>query len=151
VVQAPMVDGLSPERSAGRIKEQRAILEGIVERLKARIVAAAQNEAAAKYASDRLVNRIDRWAERAKRADSEHKTLVYERTGDGDKYLPLIMSPENSKASVGSSSQPPFVIANSMREVQPEINILVSPIPERLFAHVPDGAPNWTLPVGEGD
>jgi hypothetical protein len=151
VMQAPMVDGLSSERGAWRIKDQRTVLEGIVERLKARIVAAAQDDAAAKYASDRLVNRIDRWAERAKRADHMHKTLVYERTGDGDKYLPLIMSPENSKASVGSSSQPPFVIANSMREVQPEINILVSPIPERLFAHVPDGAPNWTLPLGEGD
>ncbi|MDQ1247252.1 MAG: hypothetical protein QG597_1622, partial [Actinomycetota bacterium] len=45
----------------------------------------------------------------------------------------------------------PFVVANSMREVQPEINILVSPIPERLFAHVPDGAPRWTLPVGDED
>jgi len=150
VMQAPMVDGLSAERSAWRIKDHRAAVDAIVDRLKARIVAAAQDEVAAKYASDRLVNRLDRWAERAKRADDMHKTLVYERTGDGDKYLPLIMSPENSKASVGSSSQPPFVIANSMREVQPEINILVSPIPERLFAYVPDGVPNWTLPVEEG-
>jgi len=38
-----------------------------------------------------------------------------------------------------------------MREVQPEINILVSPIPERLFAYVPDGAPTWTLPVVADD
>jgi hypothetical protein len=104
-----------------------------------------------KYASDLLVNRIDRWVNRAKRASDMYKTLVYERTGAGDKYLPLIMSPENAKASVGSSSQPPFVVANSMREVQPEINILVSPIPERLFAHVPEGAPRWALPVGDDD
>ena len=60
-------------------------------------------------------------------------------------------SGENAKASVVSSSQAPFVIAHSMREVQPEINILVSPIPERLFAYVPDGAPTWTLPVGADD
>ena len=81
-----------------------------------------------------MVNRIDRWTERAKRAAEMSKTLVYERTGEGDKYLPLIISPENAKASVGGSVEAPFVIANSMREVQPEINLLVSPVPERLFA-----------------
>jgi hypothetical protein len=151
VMQAPVADGLSAERNAWRIKDQRAAVDRIVERLKSRITSAAQDEAVEKYASDLLVNRIDRWADRATRASDMYKTLVYERTGEGDKYLPLIMSPENAKASVGSSAQPPFVVANSMREVQPEINILVSPIPERLFAHVPDGAPRWTLPVGEDD
>ncbi|ORV08562.1 DISARM system helicase DrmA [Mycolicibacterium fallax] len=151
VTQARTADGLSPERGAWRIKDQRAEVERIVDRLKARITAAAQDEAATKYASDLLVNRIDHWVGRATRAGNEHKTLVYERTGDGDKYLPLLMSPENAKAGVGSSTQPPFVVANSMREVQPEINILVSPIPERLFAHVPDGAPRWILPVGDED
>jgi hypothetical protein len=30
-----------------------------------------------------------------------------------------------------------------MREVQPEINILVSPDPERLFYSEPTGAPTW--------
>jgi hypothetical protein len=151
VVQAPFDDGLSSERNAWRIKEHRATIDRIAERLKARIAAAALDEAAVKYASDRLINRIDRWAERATQAGEMHQTLVYERTGDGDKYLPLLMSPENAKASVGSSTQPPFVVANSMREVQPEINILVSPIPDRLFARVPEGAPRWNLPVGDED
>ena len=77
------------------------------------------------------------------------KTLVYERTGEDDKYLPLIMSPENARAAVGDSSQAPFVVANSMREVQPDINILVSPVPERLFARKPEGVPDWVLPVVE--
>lgn len=149
VMQAPLDDGLSQERSAWRIKEQRAAVERVAERLKARISAAAQDEARVKYASDRLVNRIDRWIDRATRASDMHRTLVYERTGEGDKYLPLLTSPENAKAAVASSTHAPFVVANSMREVQPEINILVSPIPERLFAHVPDGAPGWILPVGE--
>lgn len=45
----------------------------------------------------------------------------------------------------------PFVIANSMREVQPEINVLVSPVPDRLFARQPDGVEDWTLPVGDED
>ncbi|SHT65323.1 helicase domain-containing protein [Mycobacteroides abscessus subsp. abscessus] len=151
VMQAPLDDGLSQERNAWRIKEYREAVERVAERLKARISAAALDEAAVKYASDRLVNRIDRWVHRATRASDMYRTLVYERTGEGDKYLPLLMSPENVKAGVGSSDQAPFVVANSMREVQPEINILVSPIPERLFAHVPDGAPRWTLPAGEED
>jgi hypothetical protein len=151
VTQAPVPEGVSPERSAGRIKEQRSAIEGIVERLRKRIQAAAQDDAAVKHASDRLVNRIDRWADRAKRANEMHKTLVYERTGEGDKYLPLLMSPENAKASAAAATDAPFVVPNSMREVQPEINILVSPIPERLFAHVPDGAPSWALPVGGDD
>ena len=151
VIQAPFDDGLSQERNAWRIKEHRASVERVAERLKTRIAAAALDEGAVKYASDRLVNRIDRWAEWAGRAGDMHKTLVYERTGDGDKYLPLLMSPENAKAGLKSANQPPFVVANSMREVQPEINILVSPIPERLFAKTPEGAPTWTLPVGDED
>ncbi|BBY80161.1 helicase [Mycolicibacterium pulveris] len=151
VVQAPLDEGLSQERNAWRIKEQRATVDRAAERLKARVAAAALDEAAVKYASDRLVNRIDRWADWAGRASDMHKTLVYERTGDGDKYLPLLMSPENAKADAASSTQPPFVVANSMREVQPEINILVSPIPDRLFTRVPEGAPRWTLPVGDDD
>lgn len=151
VTQAPLDEGLSQERNAWRIKEHHAAIERIADRLKARICAAALEEAAVKYASDRLVNRIDRWVDRASRASDMYKTLVYERTGEGDKYLPLLMSPENARAGVGSSAQPPFVVANSMREVQPEINILVSPIPERLFARVPEGAPQWTLPRGDED
>lgn len=151
VVQAPLPDGLSAERSAWRIKDHRPVVEQLVERLKKRIEAAAQDDTVLKIASDRLINRIDRWVQRAKRAADMHKTLVYERTGEGDKYLPLIMSPENAKPEAGSSTQAPFVIANSMREVQPEINILVSPLPNRLFASAPDGAPAWILPAGEDD
>ena len=150
VIEAATADGLSPERDAWRIKDQRSIVESIAERLKKRIAAAAQSEDATKRANDLLVNRIDRWTERAKRAAEMSKTLVYERTGEGDKYLPLIISPENAKASVGGSMEAPFVIANSMREVQPEINLLVSPVPERLFARTPEGVPAWTLPVGGG-
>jgi ATP-dependent helicase YprA (DUF1998 family) len=151
VAQATQSDGLSPERQAWRIKDQRSAVEALSERLKARIAAAAQSDDATKRASDLLVNRIDRWSERAKRAAEMSKTLVYERTGDGDKYLPLIISPENAKASVGGSIEAPFVIANSMREVQPEINLLVSPLSERLFARPPEGAPEWALPAGTDD
>jgi hypothetical protein len=77
--------------------------------------------------------------------------LVYERTGDSGKFLPLIVSPENATASVGGSNQAPFLIANSMREVQPEINMLVSPLNDRMFSVSPDGAPAWVLPTVEED
>lgn len=149
VLQAAVNDGLSPERDAWRIKEQRAAVEVIADKLKNRIAAAALSESATKRANDFFVNRLDRWAERAKKAAAMHKTLVYERTGEGGKYLPLIISPENAKASAGGSMEAPFVIANSMREVQPEINLLVSPMPDRLFAQTPEAVADWTLPVGE--
>jgi hypothetical protein len=151
VALATEVEGLSPERDAWRIKSQRSAVEALTERMKKRIAAAAQSDDATKRASDLLINRTDRWSERATHAAGMHKTLVYERTGESDKYLPLIISPENATASVGGSIEAPFVIANSMREVQPEINVLVSPLPERLFARAPDSVPEWALPAGDDD
>jgi hypothetical protein len=150
VLHAHVADGLSPERDAWRIKDHHNAVERITERLKARIQAAGGDEAI-RAANELLVNRIDRWATRANRASEMSQTLVYERTGEGDKYLPLIISPDNAQASVGGSVQPPFVVANSMREVQPEINLLVSPIKDRLFAREPDGTPAWTLPASEDE
>ncbi|GJO02303.1 helicase [Mycobacterium marinum] len=151
VMEAHVSDGLSPEHAAWRINDQRTAVERIAERLEQRIAAAALSDETTKRASDLLVNRLDRWSERAKRATEMGKTLVYERTGESDKYLPLLISPENAKATAASSVQAPFIVANSMREVQPDINILVSPIPERLFARAPEGAPGWSLPLGEGE
>src|SRR5271166_2237309 len=108
VMQGNLADGLSQERSAWRIKDQRSAIEAVFERLKKRIRAAAQRDEPVKQASDLLVNRLDRWVERAQRAAEMSKTLVYERTGEDDKYLPLIMSPENARAAVGDSTQAPF-------------------------------------------
>jgi hypothetical protein len=36
-----------------------------------------------------------------------------------------------------------------MREVQPEINLLVSPIKENLIYIEPPGTPQWTFPPEE--
>jgi hypothetical protein len=151
VMQAHLADGLSPERNAGRITDQRAAVEHIIPRLKKRIAVAAQDDNATQRASDLLVNRLDWWTKRAAYASDLGKTLVYERTGEGEMYLPLLISPENAKASVSGSTHAPFVVANSMREVQPEINILVSPIQERLFTRAPEGVPTWSLPTGEDE
>lgn len=151
VALASVSDGLSPEREAGRIASQHTAVLEIIERLKGRILAASQDDGLTKRASDLLTNRVDRWTSRAGFASQRHQTLVYERTGDGEKYLPLIISPENHRAGVGSTSEAPFVIANSMREVQPEINVLVSPVPDRLFARTPSGVGDWALPAEEDD
>jgi hypothetical protein len=45
-----------------------------------------------------------------------------------------------------SRDSPPFVVANSMREVQPEINLLVSPIKDNLVYIAPPDAPKWVMP-----
>jgi hypothetical protein len=45
-----------------------------------------------------------------------------------------------------SKDAAPFVVANSMREVQPEINLLVSPITENLVYVAPPGSPTWKMP-----
>jgi len=147
VVQATMADGLSPERSAWRIKEQYDVVDALAARLTRRIAAAAPDEHATRRASNLLVNRLERWLEREKRAAALSKQLVYERTGDRDDLVALIISPENAKA-VDAQGPIPFVIANSMREVQPEINVLVSPKVERLYMLKPDDAPDWVLPQG---
>lgn len=141
-------DGLSPERNAGRITAQKTAVESLVDRLKERIESATRGDpVATNRAHQLLVYKIDRWTHRTAAAKAMHKQLVYERVGDGDTFLPLIISPESSRAGSGRADEAPFVIANSMREVQPEINILVSPVKERLFSRPPDGAPDWAFPA----
>ena len=73
--------------------------------------------------------------------------MVYERSTDANQLTrPLLISPENRTTT---ANEKVFVVANSMREVQPEINVLVSPSPDRLAAKEPVDAPAWTFPVKE--
>jgi hypothetical protein len=71
---------------------------------------------------------------------------VYERVLDDSRHDALMMSAENAKSGLDTRDAPPFIVANSMREVQPEINLLVSPIKERLVYRAPDYAPKWQMP-----
>ena len=131
---ASRADGLSPERDAGRIKDAAAASRRSIDALAAADRRGRPGEDASR-ARQRPAAQPARPVDRARQAcrGACSKTLVYERTGDGDKYLPLMISPENAKASAGGSIEAPFVVANSMREVQPEINLLVSPLQEQLF------------------
>lgn len=143
VLDATRADGLSPERNAGRIEAEYDRVDALVDALVARATLASPTTAQA--TRQRLLNRVDQWVKRRKALSQQHLTLVYERPAGDGKHEALLMSPENARALAGSTASAPFVVANSMREVQPEVNLLVSPIKERLYAVEPDDAPGWEL------
>ena len=145
VLQAVIPGGLSPERNAGRIEEQHDFAVRLVDALVAR-ARRASDEDAADRARQRLINRLDHWAGRRKHLADLRKTLVYERVTDDTRYDALMTSAENARARSGGQDAPPFVVANSMREVQPEINLLVSPIKNNLIYLPPPGTPQWEFP-----
>jgi hypothetical protein len=145
VLQAVIPDGLSPERNAGQIEAQREFVVRLIDALVAR-AQRASDEDAADRARQRLVNRLDQWVGRRKRLADLRKTLVYERVTDDTSFDALMTSAENARVRSGGQDAPPFVVANSMREVQPEINLLVSPIKNNLIYIQPPGAPEWEFP-----
>lgn len=149
VMQGHLADGLSPERNAWRVGQQQDALTALVARLQERILAASQLEGTSEHAGQRLANRLDQWHARHAHATASGQTLVYERVGDSNSLTPLMISPDQVRAYPAGMPRPPFVVAHSMREVQPEINLLVSPVPERLFTVDPPGAPTWQLPAEE--
>ncbi|MFI6457190.1 DISARM system helicase DrmA [Streptosporangium amethystogenes] len=150
VLQGPNPSGLSPEDGAGRIENQRDFVLGLIADLVNRIQLAGGEESA-KSAKERLDNRLDQWVNRRKYLADQRKALVYERVFDDAQYGPLMIGAENARSVAGSRDAAPFVVANSMREVQPEINLLVSPIKENLIYIPPVDAPQWQVPGGSDD
>ena len=152
VLQAVVPGGLSPEHNAGRIEEQRDFVVNVIDAL-VRRTRRASDEGAADRARQRLLNRLDQWSARHKHLADLRKTLVYEKVTDNTRYDALMMSAENARIGgapgAGGTDAAPFVVANSMREVQPEINLLVSPIKDNLIYIVPPGAPRWEFPPEE--
>lgn len=149
VLQAIVPDGLSPERNANRIDQQQTAVDHLLKALVERAVRAS-NVDEGKQAEDRLINRVDQWRARQAYAVQRSQHLVYEKARDNSEAQ-LLISAESAKNRAGELGLPPFVVANSMREVQPEINLLVSPIAERLFTPEPINAPGWTMPAPKGD
>lgn len=148
VLQAARPIGLSPEHGAGNIDVEHDEVLATIDALVAR-VKRASNENAADRARQRLLNRLGQWVKRRGHLAGKSLALVYERVTDEAKYGPLIISAESARAFPDTKDMPPFVVANSMREVQPEINLLVSPVKERLFVGEPPGSPQWEMPQGE--
>ncbi|MDO5696761.1 MAG: DISARM system helicase DrmA [Dermatophilus congolensis] len=148
VLHAAVDGGLSPEKNAGRISEQRPFVENLIDALVARVNDAA-DEPSTETARQRLLNRLDQWEKRRTSVIQRGFSLAYERVGDASTFAPLMRSAENVRSRDDALENAPFIVANSMREVQPEINLLVSPIPERLFYEEPMSAPEWHTPAEE--
>ncbi|CED90503.1 DISARM system helicase DrmA [Actinomyces succiniciruminis] len=144
VLQAAVTEGsLNPERGAGNAPRQQAVLEQVAHAVVARIENSAAGDAATRYARDRLQGRIEAWVKRAEQTLGDGRHLSYERVKDPAKQAALIMGPEAGAARTVGGDGPVLVVANSMREVQPEINLLVSPDPQRLAWRPPEDAPAW--------
>ncbi|RSX47932.1 DISARM system helicase DrmA [Bifidobacterium castoris] len=143
VMDATRQNGLNPEMNAGRAAEEHQFLEHIVDLLSERIRNAG-GEDASQEAISRLRNRIGVWETLANADNGDGKVLAYERVPkDDDRFDRLMRSAEQLAESDATMADRRFVVANSMREVQPEINILVSPDPNRLGYDDSDDAPQW--------
>ncbi len=147
VLHGTRPDGLSGEKSAGRIGAQWGALEEIVARLVER-VREAGGDSAASAAQARFEGLLGNWKKRHDSVAAKHLALVYEKATT-DKEAPLLTSPEDAVGHAVLGDAPPFVVPNSMREVQPEINLLVSPVADRLFTPATTGGPAWELDGGD--
>lgn len=133
VLQAGTPDGLSPDHNAGKARNQQEFLKHLVEALEERMRHAACGTDGARYATEQLGNRLSTWGNLADTAGRRGRTLVYERIPEGNENLMALMrAAEVLDGKDGANTEGRFVIANSMREVQPEINILVSPNQDKL-------------------
>lgn len=150
VVDATIRDGLSLERGAWKVEDRRQIVESLIDALVARARLAAE-DAVADYTRNRLLRLLDVWEKRRTVVQGQSRTLVYERVHDASTYAPLIRSAENTSSRSVAVEGAPFIVANSMREVQPEINLLVSPIEENLYWQPPATAPQWTAQTTGGE
>ena len=134
--------GLSPESGAAKVDSYVGWLDSFVDRLVERVRLASSSSEVADYVRTRAENSIQRWRHRRDLVAKRNEKLVYEREGTSGGKARLIRSPEDSGGFDDALGKPPLVVANSMREVQPEVNILVSPDPERLSFN-PAVQPEW--------
>jgi hypothetical protein len=141
VTQARADAGLSPEGGAGAILGSMSKVAELIEQLIARAVPAAEDAEAAERLRLKLIQRQDRWYGKA---DEIQGALFYERVPKNATAWPLLISPESS---LMKPSDQVFVVANSMREVQPELNLLVSPTAENLAFREKPSYPKWDVPV----
>ncbi len=142
--------GLSPEKGASKVDAEAALLSTLMERLTARGLAASRDEEAATRIHERLGIRVEYWNQRKKELLAQGKTLVYERVRKGSDQGALMIGAEaTTRKEIMEDA--PFVVPNSMREVQPEINLLVSPDPKKLFLMPADHEPDWAFPTPDED
>ncbi|WP_157155700.1 DISARM system helicase DrmA [Diaminobutyricimonas sp. LJ205] len=131
---------LSPETGAGAIAVRRTFVETLVDRLVSRItVASGGDHTVAQAARGKLILRLDKWSDQA---DLWAGALTYQKdtVPGGQIVSPLLVSPETV---VPDEDTRLFQVANSMREVQPEINLLVTAFTGKLAEPITAAAPKW--------
>jgi len=149
IAAAQGASGLSPEKGAEQVDAEASLLNTLIARLEKRALAAS-SESEARLVRERLLSRVGLWQKRRASLHRESKTLVYERTKKGAGQGALIIGAEastNRELLDGA----PFIVPNSMREVQPEINLLVSPNAKNLLQDTPDGLSAWVFPAEKDD
>jgi len=126
---------LSPNEGASFAHLRRAqVLDRIVTAVVQRSEIASSSQKLSLIVGAKLMNRIDLWAQR-----SQQEGLSYQkRTSMTQNLTPLLVSPEEMVLNPESAM---FRVPNSMREVQPEIN-LISP-PSLLAPKTQGVAPGW--------
>ncbi|MCR2053090.1 DISARM system helicase DrmA [Actinomyces bowdenii] len=142
VTQAATPKGLNPEHDAGNASTQQEALDKLASALIDRATAAG-GEDAARYTAGRLEARLSEWMRRGREVTKRGGELVYERGADDARFFALLRSAESGGGHAPQRDEAPFVVAGSMREVQPEINLLVSPDPSRLVDRAPEDGPAW--------
>ena len=140
---AAPAESLSPEKTtgAGKVVQRRPVLDRLVKRLAERLaIAADDGGVAAASAVSKLVLRLDKWEEESALVNGG-LTYVKKSVSGGAYVKPLLRSPEDE---ISESAPKLFQVANSMREVQPEIDLLVAPL--QLVEPPTSTAPQWTFP-----
>lgn len=132
---------LSAESGAGSIAMRRPFVDELVKRIVKRIAVASNDDAVAEAARGKLILRLDKWTEES---DKWSGALTYQKdtVAGGQIVSPLLVSPETVAPDESSRL---FQVANSMREVQPEINLLVTPFVGKLAEPITTAAPKWVF------
>ena len=133
---------LSPNVGARYVQPHHDLLDDLVDAVSARAGLSELDDEVVGRVRGKLLRRVDAWS-----VKSEKVALTYVKsTSKGEHTEPLLVSPEVTR-DVGEAGL--FKVANSMREVQPEINLLVHPA--RLAGGDVVDVPAWTFPESTED
>lgn len=149
VLSARMPQGstINPEDSASNFPSVDTYVEAVIDELVERLEARGANE---QEVRGLLHARRDAWLQRVSEARDRSRYLVYDRATNPEAMEPLMGSPENLTSETNAGPQAVFRVPNSMREVQPEIELLMPVNTDDMYLTPPEGAPRWTFVPTEG-
>jgi hypothetical protein len=136
VLDAGASPSLSPQAGAGSIATRYATVEHLIDVIAQRAAAAAADDRIDEVRA-KLQRRLDTWYKKAQSTPG----IVYDKRG----VTSLLKSPEDGAVF---DEDVYLRVANSMREVQPEINLVVRSVQDKVADVEPHDAPGWVFPVG---